>query len=272
MTAEILRFYPQMQRGDLWLDAFHRAAAVSKVAVTASTTYIGTSDWLVIWGPGAPNRWPAMTAHQAQGKHVACFDAGYWNRTRTVRLSIDAAHPSAWVMRRPLPVTRWRASPAPVRDVWREKGPIMIAGIGPKALEQYGASRVADWERTMIDHAVATGRRVLYRRKRWEAMQPALPKGVQEVAQVAIDRVLVNTSLVITWHSNVAVDAIRNGIPVICQDGAAAAVYGSEWNADLQPISSAVRAEFLANLAWFQWEPKDAPACWRFLREQEWAA
>ena len=39
-----------------------------------------------------------------------------------------------------------------------------------------------------------------------------------------IDQALTGCSLVVTWHSNVAVDAIRMGIPVVCRDGAAAAV------------------------------------------------
>jgi hypothetical protein len=47
-----------------------------------------------------------------------------------------------------------------------------------------------------------------------------------------IEHVLAGASLVVTWHSNVAVDAIRLGIPVICREGAAAAVCPSELGAD----------------------------------------
>lgn len=269
MTAEILRFHPQMQYGSTWLNTLERAAPAASVKVTASTEYSGQSEWLVLWGPGAPNRWPAMRAHQQTGRHTACFDIGYWNRPRTVRVSIDAAHPSAWVMKKALPDSRWKRNPAPVRDVWRTKGPVIVAGIGRKARDQYGALAVSEWETSMIIAAQVAGRKVQYRRKQPDA---PLPQGVDviEAAAVPIDRALVNASLVITWHSNVAVDAIRNGIPVICRDGAAAAVYGCEWNDHLKPISTAVRDEFLANLAWYQWEAKDAPACWRFLMNQGW--
>ena len=48
----------------------------------------------------------------------------------------------------------------------------------------------------------------------------------------------------------------------------AAAVCPSTWtDEDPQPLPVAVRDRFLANLAWFQWAPNEAAACWAWLRE-----
>jgi hypothetical protein len=83
-----------------------------------------------------------------------------------------------------------------------------------------------------------------------------------------IDQALAGASLVVTWHSNVAVDAIRLGLPVICRDGAAAAVCPSDFRTtDPQPLPASVRDRFLANLAWFQWSNSEAAAFWPWAQE-----
>ena len=69
-----------------------------------------------------------------------------------------------------------------------------------------------------------------------------------------------------TWHSNIAVDAIALGIPAVCVDGAAAAVCPAELPEEVRPFDPALRDRFLANLAWFQWAPSEARECWAFLR------
>jgi hypothetical protein len=79
--------------------------------------------------------------------------------------------------------------------------------------------------------------------------------------------VLAGSSLLVTWHSNVAVDAIRMGIPVVCREGAAAAVCPSELPETIAPMADDVRDRFLANLAWFQWRPDEAPEFWRWVPE-----
>ncbi len=254
-TVGLLRLQPEIPRAGLALHALARSAGSVGLACTSTDTYDASASWLVLWGPGRPDREALIRQHVAAGGHAIALDLAYWSRQTKVRLSIDAPHPQAWVMRRPLSRSRWLADPAPVSNQWDPTGPIVIAGLGRKATVQYGAA-VETWEAAMRTacHARWPDRRIVSRPK------PLVP-------DPQIDRALTGASLVITWHSNVAVDAIRLGIPVVCRDGAAAAVCPSELPDDPQPLPVDVRDEFLCNLAWFQWSPDESVACWRFLQE-----
>lgn len=227
--------------------------------------YLGDRDVLMLWGPGAPSRFGPMRQQVAKGGHVVAWDLAYWHRDRKIRCSIDAAHPQAWVMKKDWPVSRFREDRVPVVDTWNPKGHVIVAGIGQKAKVQYG-SQVDHWEAEMIVACQARGWPVRYRHK---AGSGPLPTGVQPCANAVIDRALEGARLVITWHSNVAVDAIRCGIPAVCRDGAAAAVCSSTLSDRPSPLPVAVRDRFLANLAWFQWgtSAQEVQTFWRFLSE-----
>lgn len=265
LSAELLRFPVEAHRASVWMDAFSQAPAGIDLAHTRA--FRGGSQWLVLWGPGGPDRFDAMRQQLQAGGRVICFDLAYWQRERKVRVSIDTAHPSEWVMRRDLSRSRFLADRVDVRDSWSPQGPIIVAGIGRKARIQYGANTVEHWEATQIAACRARWphQRVMYRRKQADAPVPA---DVELTSDRPIEEVIAGASLLITWHSNVAVDAIRLGIPVVCLDGAAAAVCPSALPADLPaPLEPSLRDRFLANLAWFQWAPSEIAQCWAFLRE-----
>lgn len=251
-AVELLRFDPQSQRTRTLFGALAGAARAADIQLTVTEAYRGAARWLVCWGPGAPDRVGPMRQQLAAGGHVVCFDLAYWQRLEKVRVSIDAAHPQAWVLRRTWPTSRFEADRIGVSNGWDPRGPVIVAGIGVKATVQYG-DQVALWEAAMTADAHRRGYRVQHRPK--------------QGASAPIEQTLRGASLCITWHSNVAVDAIRLGIPVICRDGAAAAVCPSTWTDDPQPLAVDVRDRFLANLAWFQWTPGEAPLLWRFLQE-----
>ncbi len=264
-TVELLRFTPQSKRTAAVFEALLAAAPSAGIELTETDTYHGTASWLLLWGPGAPNRFPPMRAQLARGGHVICVDLAYWSRDRKVRISIDAPHPQAWVLRRDWPATRFAQDRPPVEDAWDPNGPVLVAGIGEKATVQYGDDLVRAWEWSMIHMAQARGREVRYRPK---MLRGVVLDGIPRAGTGPIDPIISGCSRVITWHSNVAVDAIRLGIPVICRDGAAAAVCPSTWLEDASPLPTDVRDRFLANLAYFQWNmATEAAACWAFLRE-----
>jgi hypothetical protein len=223
-------------------------------SVARTTCYRGGADWLVLWGPGAPDRREPMRRQLAAGGRVIALDLSYWDRPTKFRVSIDAAHPQAWVLRGDWPMSRWDASGLACESAWDPRGPVIVAGIGDKARIQYGR-QVADWETAMTLEARRRGYRVVYRPKLRHQLTP-------------IETALRGAAAVITWHSNVAVDAIRLGVPVICRDGAAAAICPSQWtDGRPEPVADDLRRRFLANLAWFQWAPTETSGYWAFLRD-----
>ncbi|MEO8678159.1 MAG: hypothetical protein ABI665_03880 [Vicinamibacterales bacterium] len=263
-TVEILRFEPETWRAGAALDALMRTS--DAVEARKTHRYEGGADWLLLWGPGAPNRWPIMEAQIAAGGRVIVLDLAYWSRHDKIRVSIDTAHPQALVMKQDWPARRLVADGVRVADKWNPNGPIIVAGLGRKARAQYG-DQVLDWEIGMVRACEARWptRRVLYRRKQFDA---PIPPGVTLAGMGPIDDLLVGSSLVITWHSNVAVDAIRMGIPAVCRDGAAAAVCPSELPVEPELLPVQTRDRFLANLAWFQWNPAtESKAMWTWLQE-----
>lgn len=263
LSVELLRF-SESPRVAKWMAAVRQG--IGGIELVETRTYTGRSDWLLLWGPGAPERAAVIAQHVESGRHAIAFDLAYWQRDRKVRVSIDAAHPGAWVMRRAWSPSRFQADGIAVEDRWSPTGPVIVAGLGRKARVQYGTDVVAAWEVDQIARArqLWPDRPVVFRRKQQDAPVPA---GVTLAPDGPIDRVLEGASLLVTWHSNVAVDAIRVGIPVVCRDGAAAAVSPSGLSPEHRPLDPTIRAQFLANLAWFQWAPEEAPAMWTWLRE-----
>lgn len=266
-TVELLTFQPASNRGQWMFDALTKTAKPLGIRITATTEYRGESDLLMFWGPGHPSRFGPMREQMATGHSVA-FDLAYWHRDYKVRCSIDHAHPQHWVLKQDWPATRFAQGAPRLANRWNPDGPVIIAGVGVKAKAQYGATLIADWERDVALSCQIRGRAVSYRRKAGLGEAPA---GVPLTRNGPIESILDGAALVATWHSNVAVDAIRLGIPVICQDGAARAVCARELPPAAEPLPTplplAVRDRFLQNLAWFQWgtTPDEARAFWAWL-------
>jgi hypothetical protein len=265
-AVELLQFEAESYRTAQWFRALEKAAPSRGIDLHRSTAYRGDSPWMLLWGPGAPDRRAIMERHIRNGGRAIVMDLAYWDRHEKARVSIDAPHPQAWVMKRNRPSDRVKKDRIVIKDAWKSTGPVVIAGLGEKARVQYGEDVVDKWEASMMRECRVRwpDRRILYRRKKpqygvpgWADVAPACP----------IDQLLTKASLVITWHSNVAVDAIRMGIPAICRDGAAAAVCPSTLTDDPRPLAPEIRAQFLANLAYFQWSMQEAGLMWRNLLE-----
>lgn len=269
-AVELMTWAPESLRTEQLFRALQAAAPRCGLSVTRTSAYRGHAPWLLLWGPGAPARAAVLKRHVAAGGRALCLDLAYWNRERKARVSIDAAHPVAQVMQRNYSADRWRSDSVPVADVWGPKGPVLIAGLGDKARVQYGAAVIDHWERSMITACRARWpeRPIAYRRKKTTS---PIPEGVSPASGIPIDQALKGVSLVVTWHSNVAVDAIRMGIPVVCRDGAAAAICPSSLpDVDPRPLPVAWRDQFLFNVSHFQWgtTPDEAAGFWKFATER----
>lgn len=251
MRAEIL-IDPAMKQGGRRMIAALIAAAPIEVKV--SETYTGDCDLLVTYGTGHPIRRPWWQQHRASGRHCIGWDLGYWHQDRgTMRATIDEDHPQAWI--RPECPNRWDEQGIKLRDDYRLGGQAVIVGMGPKSLGPCGLHPL-QWETEAAARVRTLGLKPVFKPKRPKF--PVLQK--MPIARGPIEKVLKGAALVICRHSNVAVDACIAGVPVICDDGAAYALYqqGPAPTRD-------ERLEFLRSLAWWQWTPEEAKESWTYL-------
>lgn len=230
----------------------YRAAAPSYVR--ASSHYTGTAPVVVVYGPGHPARQVYLRRHLSQPGHRAVLlDMAYWDRTNSLRMSVDRLHPS---------FSDIYASPAQprfpivLREDAKPTGPVMLVGMGQKSLTALGIQGLK-WETDALRriHARWPGVRVMYRPK-----GPPLPLPLPGCTLSHGDPIadaLRGMRAVVCRHSNVAVDACVAGVPVLCEDGAAAALYSRTF----EP-TRLQRADFLARLSWWEWSADQAPGFW----------
>lgn len=250
-------------RGVSLLRGLEASAPAHNLKVVATPRYEGCGKALVVWGAGHPlrNRW--FNQHVAKGLPAFCWDMGYWGSGRgnetlgMNRVSVNAMHPQAVLMQEPLPAERWEARPLEFQNLWNPDGHVVLAGLGPKTLDQLYL-RPAEWERKKLAaiQAALPKRRVIYRPKPGREF---LGLTVEADHESKIEDVLKGAALAVCRHSNVAVDAMRCGIPASVEDGAAAAVFGPELVGRV-PVPGETRLQFFHNLAWFQWSIQE---CWR---------
>lgn len=225
--------------------------------------YQGNARWLVMWGAGWPSRHKAFNAHVQKGGVAVCWDMGYWaagrgNETFGMnRVSVNALHPQAHVMRELRNRERFDNKPVSVTNTWNPDGHIVLVGLGPKTCDQY-SYRVGEWEQAKLAEIRKKfpGRKVVFRPKPQNPFQTLPVDHTDDSSK--IEHVLDGAALVVARHSNVAIDALRCGVPAVVEDGAAAAVFGSELKM-ASPVPNDRRMKFLHNLAWFQWSSQE---CW----------
>lgn len=254
MRCEILIDRDMFPRGARMLDAMIKAAPIE---VRAREEYVGDCEILMVYGTGHPRRRPWQLKHRAGGGRLIAWDLGYWDRSAgAMRMSIDADHPQGMIRREPA----MRPHP-PLSELYRERGHILIVGIGPKSCRTYGL-RPMEWELQRGRDALAQthGRRVIYKPKR--DTDPPIPGFPLRTG--AIVEALRGASLVVCRHSNVAIDACIAGVPVVCEDGAAMALYGG--GTIRNPVAPSIeqRREFLESLAWWNWRPTEAAQAWEY--------
>lgn len=249
-------------RGRIMLEAMASAAESAGVqAIVRKKGYRGDCELLMIYGTGHPVRRHYWQQHCKRGGAVA-WDLGYWDRMGefSMRLTLNGDHPPRYM--REEPPERWEAQGIELREDFDPNGPIILVGMGRKAAELH-AGRVLAWEARMLQKLRQTypGKRIVFRPKRIQG--PFLPN-VPAAKGGPISEVLKGASLVVCRHSNVAVDACIAGVPVVCEDGAASALYGNDLANPKAPDREA-RLKFMRGLAYWNWRPSEAKDAWTYL-------
>lgn len=270
--VEILVTADTRGRGVRLLQGLHDTAIANGFKPRMTTSYEGSLPWLMLWGPGDPLRYRSFQSHVKAGGTAVAWDMGYWasGRGQDVlglnRLTVNAMHPHALLTGAEWSAERLATYPVAYGDTYDPNGHIVLAGLGPKTLLQYGL-RVGEWEARALAQIrrAFPGRRVLFRPKPQNLYQ-ALDVDTDSCSP--IEQVLAGAALVVARHSNVAIDAIRYGIPACVEDGAAAASFGNDLAAEHRPLTHEARMRFLQNVAWLQWSIAEAwnGLPWGFLR------
>lgn len=178
---------------------------------------------LVLYGLGGPDRiqyasWPKLVA----------FDLGYWERypvgSRKYRVSINGFHCPDLIMRGERPSSeRFEQAGLTITDHGGDSnGPVMLVGNAPKSIAVGAQGWTAEKSRMLK----AAGYRIVYRPKPGRPHEPDVQH--DGVSDGPITEELSKVSMVVCRHSNVAIDACLQGVPVVCESGAAAAIYPNE--------------------------------------------
>jgi hypothetical protein len=251
------------KRGARMLEAMIAAAPVP---LKVRRTFVGDCDVLMTYGTGHPVRRPWWKKQRAIGGRCIGWDLGYWklkaDGTYRMRVTVDDDHPHRLI--RPEPPERWDAEGIALRED-AGPGPIVLIGLTAKSNHAAGLPTL-HWERKKLREIekLYPGRAVVHRPKR--PTDPLL-RQVRIAEGGPIEPVLKGASLVVCKHSNVAVDACIAGVPVVCEDGAARALYGSDLSAPKVPTREE-RLAFLRGLAWWQWKPEEAKDAWTYLLQR----
>lgn len=213
-------------------------------------------ETLILYGWGGAEQQRAVERHV--GNYV-CFDLGYWDRDglerRNWRVSINGFHCPELMMRgESPPKKRPTDNRIKAQDLgYNKKGRILLIGNGPKSTKVISGGWAA--EKCQEVRNAFPDRRIHYRTK------PRRPeeRGVRHdgLANGELFEELRKSSLVVCRHSNVAIDACRVGVPVLCEDGAGAAIYPSDIADYMNQPTMAQRQDLLARLAWWQWSIRE---------------
>lgn len=275
MQVEIL-IGAMSSRGRCMMESLLGSARRAGVDAQRTETYRGATDVLATYGLGDPSRFEAWKRHRAKGGRTIIADCGYWHRKSArkslslQRFAIDSMHADNLVFAAKPRSDRLRQYGLAARDTYNPDGPVILVGMGKKGCLNAGV-KLGEWEAKAL--AIARERwphrRVHYRPKVRREGFPPLPGSDATVADGPIMDVLKGASLVMCQHSNVGVDAVVAGVPVLSEAGAACALHG--YGLEQEPAVKSVdeRQRFLEHLAAWQWTPEEAAAgmVWPFLLE-----
>lgn len=229
------------------------------VGLSASviTEYEPFDGLYVCYGCGRPDLNSHLDRHVAAGRCALNIDVGYWGNS--FRLSVDGLHPAF------LPdadASRFDKQKHQISNTYDPAGPIILVGLGPKSRH---LGRTWEEDKLVEIRAALPDRKVIFRPKP-NRPYPLLSH-VQTDDKTPIAELLRGASLIVTRHSNVAIDGCFQGIPSCTELGAAATLYGNDLLNPINP-SEEERVAFLRKLAWWNWTLAEAKTTciWNWLK------
>jgi hypothetical protein len=231
---------------------------------------------------------PVFTAYRAAGAHFAYWDLGYWNRRPEGvkgaareghhRLAVDSWD-TADTMARGCPADRWDATrpPVPVLPLtWtvpqRGRDVVLVAGMSGKAAGTHGF-RPGEWEGATMFELGQLIDRITRGEAPMQVFRPEFRAKPEKIAKgETIMQALARTRLLVTHHSNAAVDALFAGVPVFARKGVGRLISAAQMIQDnalcIRPYSEDERTGLLRDIAYAQWTPAEmrSGAAWDHIK------
>lgn len=193
-------------------------------------------------------------AYRRAGLHFIYVDLGYWQRKRARsdyggnhKVVLDGRHATGY-FRRGRPMDRLEGSP-PI-GLWQQNGRhIVLAGLSAKGAVASGMRPLA-WEHvTIAGLRKLTDRPIVYRPKpSWRDARP-IDKTIFSPGEQPIEEVLQGAHMLVTLHSNAALDALAAGVPIYAAEGLASVMSTSLENIET-PHRPADRRQFFADVSY----------------------
>jgi hypothetical protein len=202
------------------------------------------------------NHEPVFSAYRDAGNQFVYWDMGYWDR-RPPENKKDGYHRLAvngWdtadTMLRCMPGDRFARANIQLKP-WGSKGRmIVLAGMSGKAAGTHGF-KLGQWERTTFAQLQTVTDRPIYIR--------AKPTGDQAKIEPIAD-LLSRCHMLITHHSNAAMDALIAGIPFHARKGVGKILAPQSAPLpieDYPAISDNERLQLMQDIAYAQWRPSE---------------
>ena len=217
-----------------------------------------------------------MDGYRDSGRKAIYADLGYWRRegfTGHHKLAINSRHPTDYFQKRKHPPDRFRSLNVAIKPWQRGGDAIIVAGMSAKGANAEGM-RAEEWERSAVAELKKyTKRPIFYRPKpNWHfsttiegaQTQRGHPQGDD------VPHVLRNAYAVVTHHSNVAVDALLEGVPVFSLEGIASILGRRKLSEIESPIRPDGREQWAYDAAYTQWSVPEMASgqAWRHLKEE----
>jgi hypothetical protein len=216
---------------------------------------------------------PMFERYRAAGARYVFLDLGYFGR-RPSHAADEGYHrfamddwDTAKHMIRNMPGDRLSRHNLPLRSLDRPRGDtIIIAGMSEKAARTHGHG-FGQWENRMkmlLEH-LAPDRTIIDRPK---------PSGKSPVKSLPIEQLLDDAHMLVTHHSNAAIDALIAGVPTYALKGAGALISPRQLSAAViehpEMPTEESRMSLLNDIAYAQWTPAEMRRgdFWEFLKGQ----
>jgi hypothetical protein len=220
---------------------------------------------------------PVLQGYSSPGHKAVFIDLGYWAREGQEghhKIVVNSRHPTSYFQKRKHSADRFKRLGIAIKP-WRtnERGSIMVVGMSAKAAAAEGL-RPEQWETETINQLrKLTKRTIVYRPKpNWNGSQPIVGAVFQRGDQQGRDvrQVLQDTYAVVTHHSNVGVDAVLEGVPVISVEGIASVMGCSEITSIDGLMYPDNREQWAHDAAYTQWTVTEmrTGAAWRHLKDE----